>query len=407
MNIASKKPAESRRAPSFFRVALFPFLISHAVFPGMWLVSMLRNPPVTGDWLHLKTVADHFMAGDWSRLYAVGEQALNPQYFWRYPPFALYVIAPLAWLPELWAYWALVAAEVVAVALSLRLLQRIEPFRSMRSEWALAIVLSAPMLTTLVSGQSSGLIMLCIVGAASLWTRGEVTRACAVLGLLVIKPNWGIVFGLLALARREWRGAATMVGVVLLLCALTLPLGSQLWADFLGVSVEHSFALAGYDASKLITLKAFFEATMGKGALSLILWLLAAAALLVMTVLAWRKPGPPLRHLGIGVLLIICANPYGFFYDALVLAIPATAWWAERDRWARGPWLIVGTLLALMWCWEQMSYSWGAMATGAGIEWQPPVSIVGPATAVWLVLAAREAMRPMSTAMPPAPSPAT
>jgi hypothetical protein len=218
-----------------------------------------------------------------------------------------------------------------------------------------------------------------------------------VLGLLAIKPNWGIVFGLLALVRREWKGAAAMAGVVLLLCALSLPLGLQLWADFVGVSVGHSFALAGYETQKLITLKAFLEGTIGRGNLAMMLWAIVAAALVVMAVLAWRATGTTLRHLGIGVLLAVAANPYAFFYDALVLAIPATAWWVERDRWARKPWLIVGGLIALMWCWEQWLYSWGAIGAAAGIQWRPSVSIIGPATAAWLILAAREAVRPTTS----------
>ena len=376
------------------RVWLFPFLAAQALFPAMWLLTVWRKPPVTGDWHHLKTVADHFVAGDWSRLYAVGEQALDPQYFWRYPPFALYLVAPLAWLPELWAYSVLVAVEIVALGMSLWLLRRLEPFRDMRDEWFLAIVLSAPMLSTIVTGQSSALIMLCIVGAASLWTRGKVTYACALLGLLAIKPNWGIVFGLLAIVRREWKGATVMAGVAVLLCALSLPLGFQLWKDFFGISVGHSFTLAGYEPQKLITLRGFLEGTLGKGDLTLTLWAIAAAALVVGAVLAWRAPGTPLRYAGVGVLLVVSANPYAFFYDALVLAIPATVWWAERDRWSRKPWLIVGGLIALMWCSEQWLYSWGVLAASAGGPWRPPVSIVGLATAIWLILAAREATRP-------------
>ena len=264
----------------------------------------------------------------------------------------------------------------------------------MRAEWFLAIALSAPMLSTIVTGQSSALIMLCIVGAAVLWTRGKVTHACALLGLLAIKPNWGIVFGLMAIVRREWKGAAAMAGVAVLLCALSLPLGFQLWTDFFGISVGHSFTLAGYEPQKQITLRGFLEGTLGKGDLTLTLWAIAAAALVVVAVLAWRAPGSPLRYLGIGVLLAVSANPYAFFYDALVLAIPATVWWAERDRWARKPWLIVGALLALMWCSEQWLYSWGVVAASAGVPWRPPVSIVGLTTAIWLILAAREATRP-------------
>jgi glycosyl transferase family 87 len=378
----------------FIRFWLFPFLAAHTIFPVMWVVNVFHYPPVTGDWHLLKTVADHFMAGDWSRLYTVGAGALDPRFPWRYPPFALYVVAPLAWLPDVWAYSALAGVEVLAVAAALRLLQRLEPFRDMRAEWVLAIVLSAPMLTTIVAGQSSGLIMLCIAGAASLWARGEVTRAGAVLGLLAIKPNWGIVFGVMAVVQRKWNGAWAMAGVAALLCALTLPLGFQLWADFLGNSVGPSFRLEGQDPWDQITLRAFLEGTMGRGDLTLVLWTVAATALVIAAVLAWRTPGPPLRHLGIGVLLGVSVNPYAFFYDALVLAIPATVWWAERDRWNRTPWLIVGALLALMWCWEQWLYSWDWLATAAGIPWwRPRVSIVGFVTPIWLVLAAREARR--------------
>lgn len=375
------------------RVVLFPFLAAHALFPAMWFTGVLRNGPAAGDWHRLKIVADHFVAGDWSRLYAIGEQALDPRYYWRYPPFALYIVAPLAWLPAAWAYAVLVGVEIVALGVALWLLRRLEPFRDMRAEWFLAIALSPPMLSTIVTGQSSALIMLCIAGAASLWTRGKVTYACAVLGLLAIKPNWGIVFGLLAIARREWKGAAAMAGVAILLCVLTLPLGFQLWRDFFGTSVGHSLALVGYDQQKLITLRGFLEGTLGKGEFTAIIWAIAAASLVLTAVFGWRAPGPPLRHLGIGVLLAVSANPYAFFYDALVLAVPATVWWAERDRWARAPWLFVGTLIAVAWCSEQWLYSWGVMFKTAGVYWLPPVSLVGPAAAIWLVVAGRQAAR--------------
>ncbi len=393
-----------RRPSRLLRAVLFPFLVAHAIFPAMWVVNVLLNRPVTGDWYLVKVVANHFVAGDWSRLYAVGDQTLVSGLYWLYPPYALYVVAPLAWVPDIWAYWVLVGVDVVAVAVSLRLLRRLEPFRDMRDEWLLAIVMSAPMLTTIVAGQRSALIMLCIAGAASLWTRGKVTSACAVLGLLAMKPNWGIAFGLLAIVQRKWRGVATMAGVVVLLCALTIPLGVQLWVDFLGISVGEALTISGYEPQKQITLRAFLEGAIGKGDLTLILWAMAAVALIVAAVVAWRAPGTPLRHLGIAVLLTVSASPYLFFYDALVLAIPATVWWAERERWARTPWLIVGALLALTWCSEQWLYSWSWFASAAGIFWRPPVSIVGLTAAVWLLLAAREAVRSPSNRRPAADS---
>jgi hypothetical protein len=373
-----------------FRGLLLPFLLTHGIFPAMWLITVLGSGPVPNDWLLLKTVADHFVAGDWSGLYSTGERALRPGYFWLYPPFALYLVAPLAWLPEVWAYALLAVLEVVALVASIWLLRRLEPFHEGRGEWLLAIVLSAPALTTIINGQSSALIMLCVVVAATLWTRGQVTYACALLGLLAVKPNWGAVFGLFALVRGEWKGAMAMAGVVISLCVMTLPLGLQVWRDFLGISLANAEIFANYDTFKLVNLRGFMEGTLGTSDLITVVWSVAAGGLVAVAVFAWRRPGSPLRDLGIGLLLAVAANPYAQFYDALVLAVPATVWWAEHDRWRRGPWLTVGILLALAWCGEQWLYSWSALSMAAGLGWRPPVSIVGPVAALWLVLAASQ-----------------
>ena len=34
----------------------FPFLVIHAVFPAMWMMTVVRYGPVPNDWLPLKTV---------------------------------------------------------------------------------------------------------------------------------------------------------------------------------------------------------------------------------------------------------------------------------------------------------------------------------------------------------------
>lgn len=375
------------------RELLFPVLVAHAIFPGLWLIRVVSSGPEPNDWLHLKVVANHFVSGDWARLYAVGENALNPGYFWRYPPFALYLVAPLAWLPDVWAYALLAGVEIGALVASLYLLQRLAPFREMRSEWVLAVAFSAPALTTVITGQSSALIMLCVVLAATLWSREKVVRSCALLGLLAIKPNWGVVFGLFGIMKGARRGVAMMVGSVAVLCAATVPLGWQLWKDFLSVSLSNGAILADYDPSRQITLRAFLEWLFGQNELAFALWVIMAASLTLMTALAWRVRGPALRHLGLALLLAVAVNPYASFYDALVLAVPATVWWAERDDWERGPWLTVGWLVALAWTSEQWQYSWGLVLRAIGLEWLPPVSLVGPVAATWLVLAARQAAR--------------
>ena len=350
--------------------------------------------PEESDWRHLKVVADHFVAGDWSNLYETGANAIDPHYLWLYPPYALYLVAPLAWATPFQAYLWLAGIGAASLLMSLVLLRRIAPPGGMDAEWFLASSLWAPALATLVMGQSSALLLLFVTGAAYVWQRGHGLRAYGLLALFALKPNWGIFFGLLALVRRDYRGALVMVGIVLALCAVTIPLGAELWTEFLRASMSNAELFVNYPYYKLISLKGFLNATLGQNPVSTGVWAVAAIGLCAAACAAWRVPGRPVRHLGLAVLLAVAANPYANFYDALVLVLPATVWWSERASWRRVPWLVVGWLIAAVWCWEQYSFAWALVVKGElGVESPyPPFSIVGPAASIWLVVAAREAI---------------
>jgi hypothetical protein len=383
-----------RRRGNLLQVLLLPFLALQATFFALWLVRLVLYGPEDSDWRHLKVVADHFVAGDWSNLYETGARAINPQYLWLYPPYALYLVAPLAWLTPLHAYLWLAGIGAASLVLSLVLLRRLAPPAGVDTEWFLASVFWAPALATIVMGQSSALLLLFVTGAAYVWQQGDGLRAHGLLALFALKPNWGLFFGLFALVRRDYRGALVMVGIVLALCAITIPLGTEVWTEFLRASASNAELFANYPSYKLISLKAFLTATLGQSPVTTGVWAVAAVALGGIVCAAWRVRGRPVRHLGLAVLLAIAANPYANFYDALVLILPATVWWSERASWRRIPWLIVGWLIAAIWCWQQYSFAWALVVKAElGVESPyPPLSIVGPAASVWLVLAAREAI---------------
>jgi hypothetical protein len=377
------------RASHPLRTAAFVILVLHLIFPALWVIQVALYGPKPNDWLHLKVVADHFVAGDWTHLYSAGADSINPGYLWRYPPFALYVVAPLAWLPPAWCYVLLAAIEVAALAWALVLLHRLAPPPPGTAPlWVLAIVVSAPAMSTIVAGQSSALILLCVAAAASLWTRGRVLTACAVLGLLAVKPNWGVFFGLYAIAIGEWRGAAVMLAVAGALCAAALPLGVDLWGDFFRLSMVNNALLAEYPPYKVITFKGFIDALVGPDSVAHWLWIMSVVGLFAAAYRIWTRPSVPIHHLAMVVLLAVAANPYASFYDALVVALPATVWWSRRRDWPRGAWLTVGWALAAAWCAEQYSYTWTNVLSPFGWDWTPPVSIVGLVTAGWLVLEA-------------------
>ena len=374
---------------------VLPFLALHAVFFALWLYKLALYGPEASDWLQLKIVADHFVAGDWSNLYTTGDGAINPGYFWRYPPYALYLVAPLAWVTRSGTYALLVVTGCVSLLASLLMIRRLTAPVRMEPEWWLAASFSAPALSTLVMGQSSALMLLGIAGAAFLSQKEHPLRAYAVLALFALKPNWGIFFGLFALLRRDYRGVLVMAGIVLTLCLFAAPLGAQVWRDFFRSSFSNGEILAQYSYYKQITLKGFLDATLGRSVLTTALWAVAGVGLCATAAAAWRVPAPPVRHLGLAVLLAVAANPYASFYDALVLVFPAAVWWSERAEWRRTPWLTVGWLIAAVWCWEQYSTTWAVLLKNqfSFESPYPPFSIVGPAVSIWLVVATREVIR--------------
>lgn len=382
----------SRQSSQLPQLLLFAFLALHASFFLMWLLGLWGAEAEQGDWYHLKVVGEHFVAGDRDHLYEAGEHAINPGYYWRYPPFALYLVAPLAWVSNPVAYGLMAGLGIGAVVAVLGLLVELAPPGEGRVEWTLAIVFSAPMLTMLVAGQNSALIALCVMGAAALWTRGRVLPACALLGLLALKPNWGAFFGLYALVRGEFRGAAVMLGVVAGLCVASLPLGTGLWVDFLASSASNEALIVDYEAYKLITLKGFLTGAFGRATWVTGLWGISCLGLLAATVLAWRQPLRPVRQLGLVLLLLVATNPYVSFYDALVLAIPASVWWSDRARWTPWAWWLVGALILVAWTWEQSGFAWISFLDDVGVDWVPPFSLVGPAVSLWLLIEAREAV---------------
>jgi hypothetical protein len=366
---------------------------AHALFPVVWLAILLQDGPRDNDWKHFQVAADQFVSGAWSELYTERMDSVHPGYFWRYPPYALYAVAPLAYVSPLIAYLLLASTGIAALVTSLYLLGRVASPQSLPGEWWIVVLLSAPALTTLVTGQISGILLLCIAGACALWLQGRVVMAGAALGLLALKPNIGLLFGVYVLAGRHWRAVVGMGVVAAALCLATIPLGYDLWSDFLRVSLSNVNVVGLYEPHKMITIKAFFSALFGNHASATWIWGALSTAVIVFAFRLLLAPGEILQHLGIVTLLVIATNPYAFFYDALLLTVPAAAWWARRGMWARERWFAVAALIAIVWCWEQWAHTWREFLKFVDLAAAPPFSLVGPAAMVWLLIAVREELR--------------
>lgn len=352
---------------------------------GAWVVAIVRADPgelLRRDWVAFHRGGTLFWEG---RLREIYPGSFETGYFFLYPPYFIYLCAPLGLLPWAGAYAACVAVAVLAFAGGLRGLRAAVPGRGAdHTTAALVAASSAPFVGMLVVGQNSAMFFLLIAVGLLFLRRHRPLAAGLVLGLLVIKPNLGAVFGVLLLATRQWRAVLGMGLSVAALVAATLPLGVGVWQDFFAATARMSEYVGNADMPmwKHQTLYAFWSTTIGpyvSHGMVQVVWAASVVPLLAAAGLSWLGRMPP-RHwpraIGVAVLLIVAANPYLWFYDGLLLAIPGVIWYVERDRYAsRTCHRIAGACVAVAYTWQHLSL-W---ILGGG------PAMVGLAAAVWLL----------------------
>jgi hypothetical protein len=185
-----------------------------------------------------------------------------------------------------------------------------------------------------------------------------------------------------------------LLGVALLVLS-SLPLGLGLWADYFAVSRQvGSLAFTGELAPwKHQTLLAFWTWVLDDPDAIRAAWLASAALAGVAVFASWGRTSRPTslaspasparlprlpRLYAQAVLFVVAVNPYLFYYDGLLLAVPALVWALDPDRAADGRFRqACGALLAAIWIWQHV-------AMFARYDGCPP--LIGPLCLAWLVL---------------------
>ena len=361
-------------------------LISHAaLWVGILGYKLVLNPaPPDGDWFVLREVARSFLAGDWSSIYSE-RQLPTGTYYFRYPPFVLYLIAPLALIPPMVAYAVVCVTQLTAAACALWVLFRIR--RPAEARIVIAGVFGSAALAHVInSGQNSALLALVISVAAYCWATGRNVPAGVCVGLLACKPNWLPVFGAFVLWRGGLRAGAALALTTASLLLSTLLLGAAIWGEFFAMSARAGRIAAIYEAYMEITLLASLKSVLGWTALAKIVWGGSVAVLTALVVRAVRDGRPTARSVALVTLFAIVANPYVSFYDGFVLVVPATLWIANRDEYPGRAWWIIGGLIATYWLWD-MGIFYYKYAVPVFAE--PRVSAAGIILTAWLLTEAR------------------
>jgi hypothetical protein len=322
------------------------------------------------------------------------EQALfgkaTPFYGWHYPPYFLFVASLLAEMPY---GVALTVWQAVTLALYLFVIWTImkipSPERGGTARearqggvttdelsltptrqpsavdlplsgggmWAgvgyqwLLLALAFPAVLINVGHGQNGFLTAALMGGALVALPTRPTLAGILFGLLIYKPQFGLLIPLALLAGAHWRAIAAAVTTIALLTLITtLVFGPQVWPAFLA-STEYSRAVVLEQGDTgWHKIQSLFSWARMWGASILVAYALQGvltAALGLAIVRLWRSAAPHALKAAALCLAAILATPYTLDYDMMVLA-PAIAFFVA-DGLGRGfrPW--EKTALAALW----------------------------------------------------------
>jgi hypothetical protein len=326
-------------------------------------------------------------------------------YGWLYPPFFLGVAALLATMP----YWlALLVWQASTLGLYLWAMRAIlaphrhapaSPFQGAGKHLWLLLALAFPaVVITLGHGQNAFLTAALFGAALALLDRRPVL-AGILFGLIVYKPQFGLLIPLALVAAGRWRVfAAAAATVALLTLAVTLAFGVEIWPAFLASTRFARAALLETDAVgwyKVQSVLAWVRLWGGPMPLGYALQGAVALAAAIAIVWLWRGPAhQPLKSAGLLIGALLAAF-HSHDYDLMLLA-PALAFLAV-DGIERGfaPWQT--TLMAALWFMPLVARS---LAHATLIPLAAPLMLAG------FILVLRLAARPAAERMAAAPWPA-
>jgi hypothetical protein len=253
-----------------------------------------------------------------------------------YPPCFLLLLAPFGLLsyPVAAFDWVLLGFAFYCAALR---------------RWAPAFPWLAlsfpPLLVNVVTGQAGFLVAALFVAGMTLLPKRPLV-AGLLLGLLVVKPQLGLVLPLALLAGREWRalaGAASSAAGLVLLGVLLFGLAPwQAWLGNAGLIASiASEGLAGWHRMASVY-GALRLAGLASGAAWAIHALVALAAAGAACLIWYRKAGLEARAGALAAATAL-ASPYLFVYDTLILVVPFL-WLIGRGR----HWPLLGLVWAIL-----------------------------------------------------------
>jgi hypothetical protein len=219
------------------------------------------------------------------------------------PPIAAMLFAPFAALPYLASVIAWSLVSITLLVASMVLLRPLLPRLggALYPVVVVAVAATQPVLETVGVGQDSALSLFLWVSGLRLMRSGRDGWAGAVLALGMVKPQLFVLVPLVLLAQRRWRGLAGWSASASALLALSLVVvGPGVLRDWVAMlrSDHYQDVIQSGQAwmmQGVPSLLAAVSPTQLAGPAQAVGYLVSAALVVALVVVAWRAPGVMLQ----------------------------------------------------------------------------------------------------------------
>lgn len=270
-----------------------------------------------------------------------------PDQIWPYPPPILMLARPLAALPLVAGFVLYAALGIAALLLALRC-------AALSGLQKAAILFSPAVAANALTGQTGALISALLLGGLSLIDRRPIL-AGALLGALIIKPQFAILVPIGLFAGGYWKVLASSCasGVMLALSSLVL-FGVTPWVEFfLGQKAVSAYVGAPWQADPAQSL--FTNVFMVARSLGVNLYTAYAVQVVVTAGCGyavsrlWQVPNVSNKLRTVATLsLTLLAAPWVHTYDMPALAVAVIMLLPAEPGWRR-------STLAFAWLWPGLS----------------------------------------------------
>lgn len=256
----------------------------------------------------------HFMAA----YEAVGGTGFILPLGWHNPPSFLLLLAPLGLLPYVPAFvaWLVGTALLFTWAIG-------QVLRGVPGAGAVALAFPATFLCVW-EGQNAFLVA-ALFGAALARLETKPMLAGLFIGLLSVKPQFGVLLPLLLAVGGHWRcfaAATATVGAMVLLSAVWF--GTSAWlAFFPSLAASRDAYLGDFVPDTLQTVYGVIARMIGSRSLAAAVHGAAAIGVAAVVVALWRRPASLEVRAAAAIAASFLVTPYAFPYDAVAVTMGA------------------------------------------------------------------------------------